>query len=301
MVNEGWCVVPVSGGANNLLYRATSASADLAVKFVIRDGRDRAGREHAALSALRDAGLDVAPAPVLLDRTAYEQPVVAQAWLEGAVLPSPPETDEEWLALIEHLSAIHGVTRERTGRPVRDAVLTMRSASEGIERIREQLARIPERDRPDDLRRLADRIERMPLPTWPAPRLALCRDDPNVANLIWNDGACRSVDWENSGWGDPAFEVADVVTHASYVDVPEGRRRWFLERYAARSPDPMLLTRADTYVRLMLVWWVARLARYLHEWPRGLDARLVDRPPTWREDVRAKYELYVHRATSILA
>lgn len=298
VANGAWRVSPVSGGANNVLYRAASERADLAVKFVIRDARDRAGREHDALSALRDAGLDVAPAPVLLDRASYEQPVVVQTWLEGTVRRSPPETDAEWLAQIDHLLAIHGVAPDDTRRSLEDAVLTARSSREGIERIREQRDRIPEPDRPDDLRRLVERVEATPLPTWPAPRLALCRADPNVANLVWRDDACRSVDWENSGWGDPAFELADVVTHPSYFGVPEGRRRWLLEHYAARSPDPLVLARAETYAKLLLVWWVARLARYLYEWPRGLDARLAGHPSAWQDDLRAKYDVYVSRATA---
>jgi hypothetical protein len=33
-------------------------------------------------------------------------------------------------------------------------------------------------------------------------------------------GAWASVDWENSGWGDAAFEIADMMTHPAYVTVP---------------------------------------------------------------------------------
>ena len=33
----------------------------------------------------------------------------------------------------------------------------------------------------------------------------ICRADTNLANAIWNDdGRVRWVDWEYSGWGDPA-------------------------------------------------------------------------------------------------
>ena len=36
-----WRVERIAGGANNLLYRATGRDADLAIKFTIRDARDR--------------------------------------------------------------------------------------------------------------------------------------------------------------------------------------------------------------------------------------------------------------------
>ena len=92
----GWQITCIEGGANNLLYRATSVTDDLAIKFCIRDERDRAGREFASLTTLQEAGLDLAPTPLLLDRERYSQPVIVQTWLEGEVLTEPPATEAEW-------------------------------------------------------------------------------------------------------------------------------------------------------------------------------------------------------------
>ena len=61
---QGWQVERIDGGWCNLLYRATrtaNPAADLAIKFTMRDGRDRAGREYQALRTLEQAGLDLAP------------------------------------------------------------------------------------------------------------------------------------------------------------------------------------------------------------------------------------------------
>ncbi len=55
---------------NNLIYRASSAEGDFAVKFTVRDDRDRAGREYAALRALHQAGLELAPQAVWLEQGA---------------------------------------------------------------------------------------------------------------------------------------------------------------------------------------------------------------------------------------
>jgi hypothetical protein len=82
---QGWTINCIDGGANNLLYRATNPHSDLAVKFTVRDERDRAGREYGALLALQQAGLWIAPQPVWLERERYAQPVVVQTWLNGDV------------------------------------------------------------------------------------------------------------------------------------------------------------------------------------------------------------------------
>ncbi len=48
---DGWQITTIGGGANNLLYRVRGDEGDLAMKFVMRDARDRAGREYHALRA----------------------------------------------------------------------------------------------------------------------------------------------------------------------------------------------------------------------------------------------------------
>ena len=97
-----WRIRRVDGGRNNLLYRATGPAGDVVVKFAREDGRDRAGHEYQALTALRRAGLDLAPRPLLLDRVAYRWPVVVQSWLPGEV-GSMPRTDDEWDGIVGHL------------------------------------------------------------------------------------------------------------------------------------------------------------------------------------------------------
>src|SRR5689334_3052545 len=74
-----WQIAPITGGANNLLYRATGPAGDFAVKFTRRDERDRAGREWDTLRALDAARLDLAPRAVLYlpDRPL---PAVVQTW-----------------------------------------------------------------------------------------------------------------------------------------------------------------------------------------------------------------------------
>ena len=291
-----WHIIRVAGAGNNLLFRATGVAHDLAIKFTIRDQRDRAGREYAALLALRQAGLMIAPQPLWLDRDRYAQPVVVQSWLEGTVLPAPPASDCEWQRLVDHYLSIHTLTPAVRSIALPPAVLNMNSAAEGLDRIRQQLAILPEAEQPSDLHELIQHVEQARLPVWPAPQLALCRVDPNTLNFVRRPNTWASVDWENAGWGDPAFEIADLITHPAYADVPPERWEWLIDAYCAQGGDPSGSTRIRVYRLLMQVWWVARLARILYEVPRGGDQRLVVRPDGWLEDIRQKYGRYLELA-----
>jgi aminoglycoside phosphotransferase (APT) family kinase protein len=297
---QSWRIQRIEGGQNNLLYHADGPGGDLAVKFTIRDRRDRAGREYVALRALRAAGLAIAPDPVLLDRTRYSQPVVVQSWLAGEVSGAPPATDDEWLALLGHYVAHHTITPSTCAVRLRRAVLNLRNAAEGRREIRRQLRAIPQPDQPAEARGLLRQLEGLAFPTWPAPPAALCRTDPNIRNFVRRGGGWASVDWENSGWGDPAFEIADTLSHPTFLDVPAARRDWAIATYCELRQDAGAETRIRTYYPLMLVWWVARLARLRRDLSHGQDQRLAAWPEGWLDEVQAKYARYLELATLAL-
>lgn len=297
---EEWAIRPVAGAGNNRLYRVTGPVGTCAVKFTIRDARDRAGREYETLSLLQALRLDIAPQPLLLERDRYPHPVLVQTWLEGEVSAAPPATDAEWQQLIEHFVTIHAIRPGQTPGPLRPAVLTMTDAPAGLDRIRQQRAVIPADRQPTGLGTLLRRTEAIAFPTWPAPALTLCRCDPNILNFVRRPGWWLSVDWENSGWGDPAFEIADLMAHPAYAAVPDSRWAWVRATYAALRQDGAVIPRIRVYYVLTLLWWVARLARSLYEIPAGRDQRLVERPADWQTDIQAKYAAYVRRATTAL-
>lgn len=293
---HGWHVTPIAGGANNRVYRATQGATDYAVKFTIHDDRDRAGREHAALTVLQQAGLTIAPRPVWIDRVRYHQPVVVQTWLAGEPLAAPPQTDTEWQALLDHYCIIHSVTPRRENAFVLDAVLNASCGASGKAIVFEHLARLPDEARPDSLRAVLARFSAWEPPTWSAPTRTLCRVDPNWRNFIRRPEAWGSVDWENSGWGDPAFEMADLMTHPAYDSVPPERWRELIHAYALRRGDDTFHTRVQTYVTVLRVWWVVRSARYLYEVPRGLDPRLSPRSDHWRPETERHFTRHVSLA-----
>jgi thiamine kinase-like enzyme len=140
------------------------------------------------------------------------------------------------------------------------------------------------------------RLDAQHIAPWSKTSPTLCHVDANFRNILRRPGQWSSVDWENSGWGDPAFEIAELMTHPAYLDIPASRWAWVADAYASRVDDPSVRERIDVYYRVLLVWWVARMARYLYETPRGLDQRLVQPAPGWEAAARRKYEWYVEAA-----
>jgi aminoglycoside phosphotransferase (APT) family kinase protein len=297
---QGWNIRPVRGGMNNLVYRATRDGEDLAVKFMRRDERDRAGREYLVLAALVSLGLDLAPRPVLLERDRYELPVVLETWVEGDVLPDPPASDDEWGKLIQHYAAIHQVTPARCTVPIGAAVTNIASVAQGRAMIADQIGRLPAEGRPPGLVELTAQVEQTRWPELPPSPTALCRVDANTLNFIRRPKGWASVDWENSGWGDPAIEIVDLMTHPVYFSVPTSRWEWVIDTYTAYSGDNTAPERIRVYYPLMLAWWVARTARLIYELPRGIDVRLGG-APAFMHNLDHQYQHYVELADTALA
>ncbi|HNP71521.1 MAG TPA: aminoglycoside phosphotransferase family protein [Kouleothrix sp.] len=293
---RGWHISPVAGGANNLLYRATHAHGDYALKFTLRDDRDRAGREYAALVALAHAGVACAPRAVWHEQQRYRQPLVVQMWLDGPVLAGPPASQADWQHLLDLYCAFHRITPLAISAPLAEAVLNLSSGADGRQLIFTHLARIPTAERPPSLAPIVGWLEQWTPPVWDAPPRALCRVDGNWRNFIRSARGWAAVDWENSGWGDPAFDWADLITHPAYAAVPPAAWEQLIAAYAVRMNDPQAIERITTYTTIMWIWWATRWARFLYEVPRGLDPRLVERPAGWLGEVQQQYARYLARA-----
>lgn len=293
-----WRIRRILGSANNILYRATCDDADWAVKFTIRDARRRAWREFQALTALAAAGLDIAPPPLHLDEDGYAQPVVVQGWLEGAVSADLPPTEAAWQRLVEHYVTLRTVMPQKTAVTIPPAVINFASPQAAHAGILAQLASLPASAQPPALRELLAHPQLQPeaFPKFPTGPVALCRVDGNTLNFIRRPGAWASVDWENAGWGDPAFELVDVSCHPKYAAVPMTRWRSVWQTYAALAGDETAVARMEGIRPFMLTWWAARLARMLYEAPRGGDQRLAARPAGWEADIGAKMARYLRLA-----
>lgn len=298
---QEWQITPILGGANNILYRATRNNDDWAVKFTIRDERRRAWREYQALRVLQEVAPNLAPKPLFLDEAGYAHPVVVQSWVDGEVTAVPPQTDAEWKLLIAHYAALAKVTSQKTAVSIPNGVVNFSTIAEGMAAIEEQMSLIPLSYQPDSLHRLVVQLKQQ---MGDAPRLtpkrALCRVDANPLNFLRRADGWMSVDWENSGWGDPAFEMVDMMCHPKYSSVPQARWQWVVAQYAKMTGDETAVRRISISTPLMYVWWVARLARMVYEVPLGKDQRLVTQQPNLLTNIEAKLDQYTNLAESVI-
>ena len=168
---QGWHIEPISGGANNLLFRARGKRGDFAVKFAIRDARNRASREYKTLLALQEAGVQLAPAPILIDEHSYKQPVVVQSWLPGKMVQKPPCTDQEWTAWLQYAARMHEFSPDHTGVDLQQCVDNA-NGSQGYRKVvvlLQQKAR--EENLPPNILALVDQLSKLPLAGWaPVPQ-----------------------------------------------------------------------------------------------------------------------------------
>lgn len=266
---QDWQITRPDGGANNQLFRVKYAFGDFVIKFTIQDERNRAEREFQALSAIKQAGLKISPLPVFLDKTSYRQPVMVQTWIEGECLAHPPITDEEWLDLLQHFVAIHSVTPSSISINLSNAESASTVAG-GYALVNEQLSKLPKEARPAILQDLIRRFEQTEIQEWEMPPVTLCRIDPNLSNFIRTRNGLISVDWEYSGWGDPAYDIADLISHPKYMEIPTSRWDWLKQAYSDLADDATATIRIETYCKFLQIWWVVRSARYMYEIPRGL-------------------------------
>jgi aminoglycoside phosphotransferase (APT) family kinase protein len=296
---QGWDIQPITGGMNNLVYRTTSEEQDLAIKLCRCDARDRAGREFAALHVLNQLGLDIAPCPIALDRGQYVYPVVVQSWLAGETIDTPPVSDHEWDALLQHFVTLHQVTPERWQGLLLPAVTNIASVAQGRAMFAEQIGMLPPEAWPDGLDRLVTLVEQVVLTEPGGARIALCHVDANTRNFVRRDIGWAAVDWENSGWGEPAFEIVDMMTHPAYAAVRSERWDWVIQRYTELSGDGYAPAKIVAFYPLMLAWWAVRTARLIYELPRGLDVRLSGTAEL-QANLDQQYQRYLASAMYVL-
>jgi hypothetical protein len=92
------------------------------------------------------------------------------------------------------------------------------------------------------------------------------------------------------------MELADLIAHVAYLDVPAERWEWVACRYASLVTDPGVSGRIAVYVSLMYGFWAGRFGRMLYQVPRGLDDRLTPWPDDWLDVIQQRYEQYLDLA-----
>jgi aminoglycoside phosphotransferase (APT) family kinase protein len=284
----GWRVLAwteLRGGTNNRLFRMeTDAGTPLLAKLYHRDRWDRLGREYAMLSYLRDRGLHGVPRPYLrCDAHSY----AVYSLESGHTIPPPELQGNHLRAAAAFAAALHRIDRDEAGAALPPAIGACFSPAEHLEQIDAGLRAFEEfaagREAPEQLRafsreirlreaiadlvaRATARIAREEL-TEPLPPASwrLSSGDFGVHNLLVDrDGAVTLVDFEMSGWDDPARCVMGFVAHGGSEGLTRAGAEHFLGSYAAaRGLSDEEAARFERVGALAEIEWVAIYARAL--------------------------------------
>lgn len=310
---DGVTVHRVAGGANNALYRIEAGGQRYACKLCVADERRRAAREYGALRLLHTAGLDIAPRPVWLDEscTIVPYPTVVYYWLPGASLGLSP-TAQQLVALLDTFHQFHALQPGDFGGPhLPDAWFHWFDLESYLVEMRSLLtqygpwlaATAPDgRDLRDRLAWLVNscaeaitaadvNLSRKSVP------LCLCHVDPNLANAVWGeDRRLRWVDWEYSGWGDPALEVAELRWHAALSGLSEAQHAWLRDKYRRPAGDPAFEARLAVWDRLLVTRWPLLILRWLWSQHNGPDRVRLTQPAADLAQLRARLVRFIERA-----
>jgi aminoglycoside phosphotransferase (APT) family kinase protein len=183
------------------------------VKVFQTAGRNEPEQEWDALETL--AGSGIAPDPVHFDRSSPAVVVMTRA--SGSSLPAGALGQEHAQAIGSVHRLVHATVPEYRRPP----------AHSGLRNARTSLMQgggQPKWTDPSDAIDVVARAWRA-AQAWIADadidhlaspeRLRFSRGDPNVSNYLWSEDGLVLIDWENSGYNDPALELADMAEHAS--------------------------------------------------------------------------------------
>jgi thiamine kinase-like enzyme len=288
----GWQVQRIYGGMNNALYRVELDGQVFACKLCVSDERRRAEREYAALELLQLRRLDLAPRPLGVDLSAsiLPYPVVVYQWCDGQSLNSN-RNEYDLPILLNSLQRLHTCRPELQDRhrlpfPVQKAWFHwferapyIRELDGFIEKYAPWLRRISNEGQALSLRleqlvRIGgDRLSGMPVELGSSAfPVCLCHVDPNSTNAILGaDGRVRWVDWEYSGWGDPALDLAEYRWHIAYASLSQSQHAGFRAAYQIPEDDPGFDQRLVFWDSLLAVRWPLLLMRWLWSREHGPD------------------------------
>ena len=247
---------PLSGGMNNALYRLWHDGRELCLKLHVVDDRRRAGREWATLTLLARRGHPRAPDPVWRSPR-DDRPAIAMTFVGGEPLGDAHLQPAQLDAIAEALADLYSITPADVREPIAEVATPARAM---LRRVRADWAA------PDAAANPARQHDAQLWQSWahgpdpetllrPPTQRVFGRGDPSLANLLWNGTRVALLDFEYSGWTDPAYELADLVEHPRSRGTPDATWYAFVDRFAL---DPSAVIRHRAARRMLALFWLAR-------------------------------------------
>jgi hypothetical protein len=219
---------------------------------------DEPRRELRALKLLARYAPGLAPRPIRADLDA-DPPLITMSRVPGEPLGTRPATEAQEDAIAVALKRLH--------HAIPPSVLaTVERVPGSLQLLRERvrdMAHACDADVLDPLPRQARRAALAWLDSgWAEcqasvtgqPVFAQC--DPNLANHLWNGHSVHLVDFETSGRGERATELADFVEHITVWAHAGINAETFLDRFDLDPGERQQITRLR---RLFAAFWVMRL------------------------------------------
>lgn len=311
---------------NYAIFRVNTPEGIFCCKLLLADQRQRALREWNALRILDQHSLDLAPLPFALDesRAVLPLPVIVMSWVQGRPLNHQRLTQSMLNELIYALQRVHSLTPKQTtfdlppgwAQPHDFAGLSqsfedrlqiyltwqreanpfsVRASIQGLQDAKVQKQVESTVAQAVRLAELAARLPGIPMPT-------LVRTETTLADVMWTaDEKICLLDWDASGWGDPAFDLAALRWHPQNQDL--SLHQWEIMR-AAYIPPPL-----DDAFSQRLRAWEAILPV---DWCLRSLLVLVDAAQPWRSpgapplpesvarQIRLRFDRYLSTTQAIL-
>jgi hypothetical protein len=184
--------------------------------------QDQHRREWRALTLLAEYAPGLAPEPVRADPEA-DPPTVTMSRLDGAPLTAPLTSGQ----LARLAEALDTAQRAIPPHVLRDLPSRLLHPLDALRSLRGWCARRPRPAGADPLvgrafDAVADWVARPRLEELFGAELppVFGLGDGNLANYLWDGSRVRIVDFEYSGRGDRAYEIAEAVEHVSMGGAP---------------------------------------------------------------------------------
>lgn len=245
---------PLTGGMNNTLFRLQHDGRDLCLKLHRVDHRDRAHREWQALTLLTQRGHPRVPQP-LWRSDREDLPAIVMTYAAGTPLGGAHLQPAHLDALTAALTDLYSITPADVTDALSEVVTPATAMLQRLHDTCTSPTASAEQRRLVDLWRRWSAGPDPDLIRAPIPQQVFGRGDPSLANALWDGAELTLLDFEYSGWTDPAYELADLIEHPRSRATPDSSWRDFTDRFGL---SPGAQARHEAARRMLALFWLTR-------------------------------------------